>query len=77
MYAGPTAPAYPMSGPTVAGPHTLAGPNPSGTITQPAAASVQPVSQPENVGSTTLLGHTTILPHAFTVGTLHDPVSSA
>ncbi|GKA68083.1 hypothetical protein Tco_0768000 [Tanacetum coccineum] len=77
MYAGPIAPAYPMPGPTVAGPHTLAGPNPSGTITQPAAASVQPVSQLENVGSTTLLGQATILPHAFTVGTLHDPVSSA
>ncbi|GKC23588.1 hypothetical protein Tco_1025738 [Tanacetum coccineum] len=83
MYAGPTAPAYPMHGPTVAGPHTFADPtagvtyppgfhqpaqptghsytglphlpahyvhpNPFGTITQPVAALVQPVSQPRNV----------------------------
>ncbi|GJU95305.1 hypothetical protein Tco_1320061 [Tanacetum coccineum] len=45
--------------------------------TQPAGTTGQPVTPLGNIGTTTLSGQATTLPHAFTVGSLHDPTTGA
>ncbi|GJY40656.1 ribonuclease H-like domain-containing protein [Tanacetum coccineum] len=47
--------------------------------TAPTGPSIQPTfaAQPGSLGCTVTPGQATILPHAFTVGTLHDPVTGA
>ncbi|GKE76962.1 hypothetical protein Tco_1543082 [Tanacetum coccineum] len=45
--------------------------------TQPASTTGQPVTPLGNIGTTTLSGQATTLPHDFTVGSLHDPTTGA